>query len=219
MTNILEAYSDKTYVAFCVFPGRFWRFTDDRPTWLGVSVSMNNVERKVAYNVEEGTLNPARNLGEDYAKESLWSVYYAQLYYLLETPRIKPVPVRVYSGTVDHQPVDVVETIVRFPHAPRALDAGYRVDFHLDKRSHLPLKVAFPSDDSQGINYGRGTFYVTFADYDKNAQGIPMPRKVGHDIKPKMSVSVQVNVDYDPSIFERPPSLKDGPDAWRPRKQ
>jgi hypothetical protein len=179
---------------------------------------MINLERDLSYFAEEDTPSPLRNRGRNSAREVFWPVYYAQLYYLLETQWIKPVPVKVYNGSIGHRPVDIIQTIVRYPDAPRANPNGHRVDFHLDKQSHLPLEVAFPSRDSDGTNYGRGTYYVTFADY-ADVNGIPMPRKVGYLAdKPGTSVSVQVNVEYDPGIFECPPSLKAGPDAWRARK-
>jgi hypothetical protein len=216
--NVLESYDDKTTVALYVFPEKLWEWTDYRPTPLGIRMEMDNPQGKLSYKIEEATPNPPPNLGERHAKEALWDNYYAQLYYLLETQWIKPFPVRVYSGTIGGRPVDVLQTLVHYSDAPRTNQAGYRVDFHLDKQSHLPLEVAFPSDDSQGINYGRGTYYVTFADY-ADVSGIQMPRKVGHLIKPKIPLSVQVNLEYDPGIFERPPSIKAGPDAWRPRKQ
>jgi len=168
--------------------------------------------------MEGNTASPSQNLGERHAKEGLWEIYYAQLYYLVETQWLKPRPVQVHSGMIEHQPVDIIQTVVHFPQAPRAVDAGYRVDFHLDKFSHLPLEIAFPSDDSQGTSYGRGTYYVRLADYaDEN--GIQIPRKIGHMRKPDIPVTVQFNVDYDANIFERPPSVKAGPDAWRSRQK
>ena len=218
-SNILESYIDKTNVGLYVFPSKLWRWTDDRPTPLGVSVEMQNLGQGLSYKVEEDTAGNPRNLGENSAREVLWPVYYIQLYYLLETQWIKPLPVNLYSGSIGRRPVDIVQTIVQFQKAPRANDRGDRVDFHLDKQSHLPLEVAFPSDDSVGTNYGRGTYYVTFADY-ADVNGIQMPRRVGYLAKkPDTSASVQVNVEYNPGIFERPPSIKAGPDAWRPSKQ
>ena len=216
--NLLERHERNSYVALFVFPDKVWQWSDVRPTPLGLAIEMQNLGKGLSYKVEEDMSDPPRNLGENSAKEVLWPLYYAQLYYLLETQWIKPLPVKVYSGSIGRRPVDVVQTIVHFQKAPRANDRGDRVDFHLDKQSHLLLEVAFPSDDSVGTNYGRGTYYVTFADY-ANVDGIQMPRRVGYLAeKPDASASVQVNVQYDPEIFEHPPSLKRGPDAWKQQK-
>jgi hypothetical protein len=209
VTNILESYSDKSTVGLWVFPARLWRWTDDRPTWLGVYVEMVNLDRDLSYSIEEDSGVPV-NKGKYSARgRGMGPLLNAQLNYLLETQWVKPVPVKVYSGSIGSKPVDIIQTIVN----------GNRYDFHLDKKSHLPLEVAFPwPQNSEGTNYGRGTIYATFSDY-ADVNGIQMPRKVGHLAKPEISLSVQVNVEYDPGIFERPPSLKDGPDGWRIRKQ
>ncbi len=207
VTDILESYSDKSHVGLYVLPSRLWDWTDDRPTPLGVYVRMINLDHDLFYDVHEWDSGTPVNRGKRNASED--PIVDIQLYYLLETQWVKPVPVRVYGGSIGSKPVDIIQTIVN----------GYRFDFHLDKQSHLPLEVAFPwPQNSEGANYGRGTIYATFADY-ADVNGIQMPRKVGHLAKPEISISVQVNVEYDPAIFEHPPSIKAGPNAWRPRKQ
>jgi hypothetical protein len=215
--NMVESYPDRSYVGLYVFPDKLWQWDDNRPSPLGLAIEMQNLERGLSYKVEEDTTGTPRNLGENSAKEVLWPVYYAELYYLLETEWIKPLPVKVYSASLGGRPVDVVQTIVHFQKAPRANDTGERVDFHLDKQSHLPLKVAFPLNDIVGMNYRPSTYYVTFSNYD-DVNGIQMPWRVGHIAKPELPLSIQINVEYDPGIFGRPPSLKSGPDAWKQEK-
>jgi hypothetical protein len=208
VANILESYSDKSAVSLYVFPSKLWEWTDDRPTPLGVYVEMINLERDLSYIIREDSGVPA-NKGKYSAKgRGEWPLSQIQLCFLLETHWVKPVPVVLLSGTIRGKAVDVVQTLVN----------GDRVDFHLDKKSHLPLEVAFPAKDSIGTKYGLGTYYATFSDY-YDVSGIQMPGKVGHDAEAEISQSVQVNVDYDAGIFERPPSLKDGPDGWRIKKQ
>jgi hypothetical protein len=204
--NILESYDDKTNVGLFVFPSRLWRWTDDRPTWLGVYVEMINLDHDLSYFVEKDSGSPTNKGKYSALGRGRQPLIDAQLYYVLETEWIKPLPVRVYAGRIGNHPVDVVQTEVD----------GRRVDFRLDRQSHLPLEVAFPSHDTEGMNYGRGTYYATFSDY-ADVNGIQMPRKVGHMAKPEIPLSVRFNVDYDPDIFERPPRLKDGSDAWRPK--
>jgi hypothetical protein len=176
---------------------------DDRPTPLGVYAQMINLGRDLYYNVHEWDSGPPVNRWS--LKTSGWPIVEMQLFYLLETQWIKPVPVKAYSGTIGDKSVDVVQTFIY---------GDRRVDFHLDKKSHLPLKVVFPSDDSVGTKYGPGTYYATFADY-ADVDGIQMPRKFGRDSKPGIRETIQVNVEYDPALFERPPMIEAGPDAWK----
>lgn len=204
ITSILESYSDQRSVGLYVIPSRLWEWTDDRPTWLGVYVEMINLDRDLSYFVETDAVKPV-NKGKYSAKgRGEWPLVQIQLYYLLETQWVKPVPIGLSGGVIARKSVDIVQTLVN----------GYRVDFHFDKKSHLPLEVAFPSKDSIGTQYGLGTSYATFSDY-YDVKGIQMPGKVGHDAKAEIPQSVRVNVEYDPGIFERPPSLKDGPAGWR----
>jgi hypothetical protein len=202
--NILETHYDKKFVGLYVLPTRLWQWADDRPTWLGLYVEMINLERDLSYFVDNDSVPPI-NKGKYSAQgRGRQPLIDRQLYYLLETQWIKPVPVKVYAGRISDEPVDIVQTLVD----------GYRVDFHFHRQSHLPLEVAYPSRDSEGTNYGLGTYYVTFGDYAE-VNGIQMPRRLGYQPNPKIPLSIQTDVDYDPDIFERPPRLKDGPDAWR----
>jgi hypothetical protein len=94
--------------------------------------------------------------------------------------------------------VNVVKTLVD----------GKQVDYYLDRESHLPLKVAFPAADD------RGTYYVAFSDY-KAVDGIQMPQRVSYLGSDWLSTSYQLNVTYNEQIFERPPTIEAGPQAWK----
>lgn len=224
VTNILESYAAKRsrssaasprawYVELDVFPDKKWYWADDRPTPLGVYAEMINLGHDLSYDVHEWDSGTPVNQGRRNASD--WPIIEMQLNYLLESKWVKPVPVRLFSGTVDYSPVDIVQT---------TLASHGRVDFHFDKKSHLLLEVAFPGNGTGrritgtdiGISYGLGTWFSTFSDYAE-VNGIQMPRKVGHMLpeRPTIPVSILFNVEYDPDIFEKPPSLKDGSDAWR----
>ena len=208
VSNLLESYADRTSIGLYVFPSKLWVWTDDRPTPLGLYLEMINLDRDLSYFAEEGSGPPVNRGKYEARSRGQQPLVDMQLYYLLETQWVKPIPVNLYTGKVGDHSADIVQTIVN----------GYRVDFHLDKQTHLPLKVAFPSKNSVGTKYGLGTYYTTFSDYAA-VSGVQMPRKIGYDTdKPDIRLKVEVNVDYDPTLFERPPSLKDGSDAWRPKK-
>ncbi len=195
----------KRNISLYVFPNKSWQWSDDRPTPLGLSVEMHNLDRRLAYFVYSEDLEPPINKGwGSNLARGVPELRDAQLYYLLETAWVKPVPLRVATDRRGYQQTDIVETLVN----------GSRVDFHLDQNSHLPLEVAFPSRDGVGTSYGRGTYYVTFSDY-RDVSGIQMPHRVGFLIKNGLPTTFEINVDCDAQIFERPPNIADGPDAWR----
>ena len=85
--------------------------------------------------------------------------------------------------------------------------AGRSADFYLDRKSHLPLKIVFPSEGGSGP-------FVLFKDY-ADAGGLLMPSKASYHGSGYISQSYQVNADYDKGVFERAPSVKAGPDAWK----
>jgi hypothetical protein len=125
------------------------------------------------------------------------------LYYLLETQWVKPVPIGVTSGgRVGRRTVDIVQTLVD----------GKRVDFYLDRESHLPLKVAFVNERD-----GRSYYWIMFSDYAP-VKGIQMPQRTNGMGDADIPTSIQLDVGYDESIFERPPSIEAGAEAWRARR-
>ena len=122
-----------------------------------------------------------------------------QLYYLLETRWLKPTLLGVTSGEVGGRRADVVRVTV----------GGRVVDYYLDKKTHLPLKVALISKLDGGVY-----FYKTFSDYAP-VDGIQMPSVMRVDGDGKLPLSYQFNVDYDRQLFERPPSALAAADAWK----
>src|SRR5882724_1387241 len=184
----------KRDVALYVFLNKLWQRTDFRPTPLGLWVEMHNLERNLSYTINHADPVPRNEGRGSNLFRGAPALTDAQRYYLLETQWMKPKPVKVATGRVGPQETDVVET----------LSDGSRVDFHLDRKSHLPLEVAIPSDDSIGTSYGRGTYYVTFSDY-REVSGIQMPHRVGFLTNDKLPNAFEINVDYDEQIFERPP--------------
>jgi hypothetical protein len=77
--NILESYKNKRFVALYVFPDKFWRWADDRPTPLGIYIAMDNPQGKMSYRIEEDTPSPPQNLGERNAREGMGNLLRAAL--------------------------------------------------------------------------------------------------------------------------------------------
>jgi hypothetical protein len=189
--NMVVSWRGNKHVDFYVFPNKLWRWMDDRPSPIGLAVEMHNLERNLAYLTYPDDPESPRRIDTERGRGALRN---AQIYYLLETQWMKPVPVGVTSGRVEWRAVDVVQTVVD----------GTRVDFYLDRESHLPLKISF------------GTYYVTFSDY-REVDDIQMPRRVSYMGSGWILTNYQLNVAYDEAIFERPPSIEAGPEAWRRR--
>src|SRR5712692_9236817 len=51
--NVVVSHGGHWNVTLYVFPNKLWQWSDDRPTWLGLSVEMHNLERRVAYFVRD----------------------------------------------------------------------------------------------------------------------------------------------------------------------
>jgi hypothetical protein len=87
------------------------------------------------------------------------------------------------------------------------------VDFYLDRKTRLPLKVALISKTD-----GKVYWHKTFSEY-ADVGGIQMPVVVHLGGGGKLPTSFQFNVEYDQRIFERPPSALAPADAWRENRE
>jgi hypothetical protein len=131
----------------------------------------------------------------------------AQFTYLMVTRWLEPKPLRVRKEWIGLKRVDVVETDVD----------GWRVDYYLDARTHLPIKVASAQSKISRAE-GKLNREVSLDDYAE-VDGIMMPQKLTVNIvgivKSHQRAKYELNVDYDERIFERAPIPGMKPDAWR----
>ena len=181
------------------FPGRFWRY-DQEPEPFGLSAEMINAERRIGYVAHSGDPKSPHGLGGDFPASALYVNDEEQMYYLLETRWLKPEPFEALAGEVGGRRADVV----------RAHVAGRQADFFFDRRTHMPLKVVFPSTNGEGP----GVWFKDYAEVD----GVMLPAKVSHHRDNKfLACSFVLNPDFDERVFERVPTIEAGPDAWRRR--
>jgi hypothetical protein len=86
----------------------------------------------------------------------------------------------------------------------------YEVDYYIDKQTSYVRRVVHP-----------GNLITEFDDY-KSFEGIMMPTRIRNGSTKTGQTTILAafafNVEYDPAIFERKPSLEDGPDGWRRSK-
>ena len=206
-TSLLVTYG-KTHT-LGVFPSWFWEWEDSRPSPLGLSVQVYNLASNRGYYLGGRMKKGAPRTGTQYARERLFQL---QLMFLMETNWVNPIPYDYAEEVFDGETVDVVYAQVE----------QWKVSYLLDKRTHLPLafrhhvkvdRMKLPT--GHVIQEHEAARPIAFAQY-VNVDGIQVPSKVCYDSKtPWIGHLFLFNVDYDPRVFERPPSREDGPDAWR----
>ena len=145
---------------------------------------------------------------------------YGQLFTLLETRWVRPRLLDVKSARLGLVAVDVV----------KAEFGGKRFDVCIDRRQRLPRRivehrmslpltgVAMVVAAGAGMDIGPKPYEVTWEleDY-KAVDGILMP----HTVKQRgrfgfvERVTYELNPEYDPRIFQEPPSADFGPRDWR----
>ena len=176
------------------FPDRMWSWDDALPPPFTLSVGWIDVSRNKRCHISKGsgavTCGPARNVRSP-GDEGLVRVQYL---YLLETRWVKPAPVGVSEGRIGLKKVDVLQTRFR----------ETRIDYFLDRKTHLPLRVTVTEDPRQ-----RTPVTYDFSEY-VNVGGVLMPGK-----QERGRINFQINPPYDESVFTRPPTLEAGPHAWR----
>jgi len=179
-----------------VFPDKSWSWDDGLPPPFHLTVSMFNLERNLSCMIYAGAASPKctepRNAASFFIQGE--GPVRAQYLYLLETKWIKPAPLSVTKDSIGLKTLDVVQTQV----------AGRRVDYYLDRKTHLPQRVI------TFFESGRVWETYSFSDYIE-IDGIQMP-----SVQKKGKINFQINPAYAESIFTHPPSIEAGPKAWQP---
>ena len=197
----MDSHHEELYV----FPNKFWGWFDDRPSRFGLSAGAFNGQTN--WLVREGDPESPRRVGP--SENAVFFPLRAQTYFLMETRWVRPLPLKVKPGHVGGGKVDVLCA---------ALDR-YKVIYYLDRKTHLPVKaLLLTSDLDQDDEDTVDAFAAVLAEYT-NVQGIQMPLKAGWGPSADLNFSFQINVDYDPTIFETPPKLEAGPEAWKRGKR
>lgn len=201
--NIVE-FSGQTkdkkprYVTLAILPDKMWEWMDDRDTPIGLAVDWWDVSRNIWFRVVEGHL-PEKYIEAGPATVSLQDM---QIRYLLETNWMKPVIISGREGKFENKKVFIVETLVKG-------NKERRVDFYFDLKTHLPINIAYIS----AIN--KQVYEEIALDNYTEVDSISMPTSIRFSDTSKIPVKVELDVDYDETIFENPPSIEAGPNAWR----
>ena len=216
ITNMLLTLGDKprdTRIELYVYPSKSWSWTQAPPAPDVISVDMVNLEHGVyIVAANTGLYNPV-NVTDEHRRDIRQEMLERACAYLLETKWLQPVPLRVMRQRIGKENLDVVETRLR--DADSGLDE--RMDFVIEPESLLVRRVV--------VYYkGKPVFYYCFDDYTI-VDGIQMPRRTGkttyrfwnEQCRYPYALKAQFNVEYNKTIFERPPSVAAGPEAWKPK--
>jgi hypothetical protein len=185
-----------------VFPNKWWSWHDARPTIFGLHISMRDWETGQQYTVSDNgeEFRGLKSIGDPNARNTDLAGITPDL--LLETKWNRPLPKRVYSVDSNGKRRSAIETEFR----------GWRVDFVLDRISHLPVEIIAYSPEGRPAK----TILARYIDVD----GIKMPSEVTFEASDgdfTYTRSYKFNVEYNESIFRIPPPFESGPEAWRKR--
>ena len=189
----------------CVLPEAWWEFVDYRPGKLGYSVLTANVQTGRGWSTLGG---PAQPLLRGYG-DLAYRMRQLQYVYFLETRAVRPSPIRASRVRHGFASVDRVET---------RIDDDLVV-FELDVKTHLPIRIETSRKNTvppprPGMTRPGDSRYVYELDRYADVSGIQVPGRVklGGDAS---EVRVEINPDYEPSIFTTPPSPDATMEAWR----
>ncbi|HEY0005398.1 MAG TPA: hypothetical protein VGB17_11365 [Pyrinomonadaceae bacterium] len=187
-----------------VLPGKWWSFSDYRPGKMGYSIDVLDFERSTWWHTSPGKkvpLSPRPEVRQDVFNNFKERFRQAQFIYLMETQWVKPTIVGARTEREGLRKMDVVETLID----------GVRVDFYLDRQTHLPRKIA---TDFPGVRTGGKMDYTCRLDDYVEINGLRMPQKV--DCLDKNNrTAYQFNVPYNAAIFEHPPTPDMSAEAWK----
>lgn len=183
------------YEGLFVFPNKSWEWDDQRGTIFGFRIHLHNFEKDFHRSYSDVGEGPSIVPIMQPSRRHFTTL---QLELLAETKWVRPVPYSVRTAELNGKKVDIVETKVK--ELPED-----KVEFALDRKTHLPLKVTyFWTTNNRQFSGG-----VDLKDY-VDVAAIKMPSKVG-----KMRARYQINVEYNPQIFEQIPSRDAGMYAWK----
>jgi len=198
-----------------LMPGGAWIYTYTPDFTVSLDVTVINKERQFCW----VTLAPARSVpGLSLCIPSTPVKYLVQdpVIYLMETDWLRPEPLRVRTEGKGRKQLDVIETRV----------AMLRVDFYLDRKTRLPVKLV--TEWYGGIGQatdGGGPMTVELEDYVE-IEGIFMPRRVTREPEGNAPVgevfrrdteraNYRFNVTYDPKILKGPASKETKRSDWK----
>jgi hypothetical protein len=189
----------------CELPDAWWEFLDYRPGQMGYSVRVVNARTGLGWASFGGPARPFLRPDTNTA----FRMRQLQYVYFLETRWVQPTPLRASRVQHGSRSADRVETQIE----------GDLVIFDLDVNTHLPVRIETIHKTTlkpprPGMTGPREHKYIYELDGYHEVAGIQVPGRVTIGGDPA-EARVEINPDYDPSIFTMPPSPNAGIDSWR----
>jgi hypothetical protein len=188
----------------CGLPDRFWEWSDFR--LFGFNLDVWNFEEDVHYFRRYHRGPPAGVLtymdtAADNGRELVFRRR-IQLVYLNETEWFKPKPIGVLKGKGIPRGVDAIQTMAD----------GARVDFYLNRRTHLPSAIIDYHQGEDRNDPSGGHRYV-LSRYEL-VDGVRTPTVVDGG----RPFEIVFNPAYREDTFTTAPFEEEGPEGWKPDK-
>jgi hypothetical protein len=189
----------------CELPDGWWEFLDYRPGQMGYSIRVVNTQTGLGWASHGGPARPFMK-PETFTRDRMRQLQYV---YFLQTSAVRPTPLRASRVQLGSRAVDRVEAEVD----------GDPVDFYLDAVTHLPVRIEVVRKTAlkpprPGLKGPDGQKFVYELDDYQQVSGIQVPSRVTLGAE-QAEVRVEINPDYDPLIFTKPPPADAGIDSWR----
>jgi hypothetical protein len=175
-----------------VLPNKYWMYEDYSPDVFGTRMDMWDYGAGLHYSGPPGS--PETKLESLDEKKRNKALDNGQIFLLMETQWLKPVPTRATKDRIRGTDVDIIQTVVN----------GRRVDFAMDRKTHLPIRLSF-HDVVNNKTYINKIFLAHYVD----TEGIKVPTRVTLEDGSVEESTIRFNVDYDPNLFLRPPTLSE----------
>jgi len=207
-----ETETERLYV----LPGKAWIYTYTPTLDVSLDMTVINKERLFCWVTLAPPSSGVPGLSPCIPSTPVKFLVQDPVIYLMETNWLQPEPLRVHTEGKGKNQRDVIET-----------KAGpVRVDFYLDRKSRLPIKLVtqWNGGITQAMD-GGGPVTIELDDY-VDTDGIMMPRRVTRELEGKAPVgevfrrdteraNYRFNVTYDPKILESPASRKTKRSDWK----
>ncbi|MEO6049970.1 MAG: hypothetical protein ABIP78_01380 [Pyrinomonadaceae bacterium] len=221
-SNDEKQFQNTFFEDLYVLPGRWWEWVDQRPGFP-LSVAHLDFAKEIGYETTEVsnkvvTFRPktprlpdesvsilkldGSTLNENFKQRFLHN----QMIYLMETRWFQPA---ILSVRTDRRGFKKVEVVV-------ASFSKKKYEYFLDPKTDLPSKIKVTTCFVDLPTCGEDTFYLS--DYIEVA-GVKFPQVVSRGKGDDSRTTYQVNVPYNEKLFDSPPSIAAGPDAWKPKSK
>jgi hypothetical protein len=190
--------------ALCALPDRLWEWSDFR--LFGFNLDVWNFKADVHYfrRYHRGPPSGVLTYMEVAKEYKLRVMRRLQLVYLNETEWLKPKPVGVLKGKGVPRGVDAIQTMAD----------GARVDFYLNRRTHLPAAIIdYHHDYGEGPNDPSGGHRYVLSRYVL-IDGIRAPTVIDGG----RPYEIVFNPSYREDTFTTAPFEEEGPEGWKPDK-